>query len=165
MAVRNGYPRTGADVVREVLAALAPGELPYVESVLEAYRIDPWTLDGRRAGVPVDQVDGWSAFALGFVAETVVSLAPAEEPEASGRGRLTMLLSRWRRSRTGELANVPDTPVPAFEAEQLRLAWASAMDAATCRGYPPRDREAFAAAVVAALAVGHAPRQRRSAED
>jgi hypothetical protein len=148
-----------------VLAALAPAELPYVESVLEAYRIDPWTLDGRRAGIPADQVDGWSAFVLGFVAETVVALGPAEEPVGSGRGRLTTLLrSRRRRSRTDELANVPDTPVPAFEAEQLRRAWASATDAATCRGYRPRDREAFAAAVVAALSVGHAPRQRRSAE-
>nr|BFE71654.1 hypothetical protein GCM10020092_049550 [Actinoplanes digitatis] len=138
-----------------------PAELPFLESVLEAYRIDPWTLDGRRAGVPVDQVSAWSAFVLGFVAETVV----ATEPAAQGRGRLRTMLTRRRRSRTGELANVPDAPVPAFEAEQLRLAWSSAVDAATCRGHPPRDREAFAAAVVAALAAGHPPRQRHPAED
>ncbi|MET8153230.1 hypothetical protein ACIBSW_34125 [Actinoplanes sp. NPDC049668] len=145
--------RTGADVVRDVLAALAPAELPFLESVLEAYRIDPWTLDGRRAGVPADQVRAWSAFVLGFVAETVVAQQPAGEP---GRGRLRMMLTR-RRSRIGELANVPDAPVPAFEAEQLRRAWASAVGAAAGRGHPPRDTEAFAVAVVAALAARRPP--------
>ncbi|AGZ42816.1 hypothetical protein [Actinoplanes friuliensis] len=150
------FPRTGADVVRQVLAALAPGELPYVASVLEAYRVDPWTLDGREAGIPADQVNAWAPFVLGFVAGTVV--APAEEPVfPAGRGRLSTLVQRFWRPRLADLAGVPDTPVPALAADELRRVWAAAIDAATLRGCSARDREAFAAAVVAALAVGHLP--------
>jgi len=151
--------RTGQDVVREVLAALAPGELPLVASVLEAYRIEPWTLTGERPA-------SWAPFVLGFVAETVVSLAadePAARPVPTGRGRFAALLDLWRRPRTDELAQVPDTPVPAFDQHQLRRVWAAAGDAATTHGYSPGDREAFAAAVVAALAVGHVPRPRWAA--
>jgi len=152
--------RTGQDVVRAVLAALAPGELPDVAAVLEAYRIAPWTL----AGVPTGLPGSWAPFVLGFVAETVVSLAagePAARPVPTGRGRFAALLDRWRRPRLDELAQVPDIPVPAFDQDQLRTVWAAATDAATEHGYPLRDREAFAAAVVGALAVGHVPRPRR----
>ena len=148
--------RTGQDVVREVLAALAPAELPFVATVLEAYRIEPWTL----AGLPGGRQYGWAPFVLGFVAEMVVT--PAEgEPETAPGGRLAALLGRWRRSRTGHLAQVPDQPVPAFDQAQLRAVWAAAADAATEHGCSPGDREAFAAAVVAALSVGHLPGPRR----
>jgi hypothetical protein len=150
--------RTGQDVVREVLAALAPAELPYVGSVLEAYRIEPWTL----AGLPGGRQYGWAPFVLGFVAETVVSLAEGEPEDATGRGgRLGALLGRWRRSRADHLAQVPDQPVPAFDQGQLGAVWAAATDAATEHGCSPGDREAFAAAVVAALSVGHLPGRRR----
>jgi hypothetical protein len=157
--------RTGQDVVRGVLAALAPGELPDVAAVLEAYRIAPWTLTGVPAGLP----GSWAPFVLGFVAETVVSPAAGEpaageaaaRPGPTGRGRFAAVLDRWRRPRLDELARVPDTPVPAFDQDQLRTVWAAATDAATEHGYPLRDREAFAAAVVAALAVGYVPRPRR----
>jgi hypothetical protein len=103
---------------------------------------------------------------LGFVAETVVTLA-AGEPETAParRGRLAALLDRWRRSRTDHLAQVPDQPVPAFDQGQLRAVWAAATDAATEHGCSPGDREAFAAAVVAALSVGHLPGPRRPPED
>ena len=158
--MRDDSLRTGDDVVREVLAALAPGELPYLESVLEAYRIDPWSLGAGGAGIPVDQVTAWAPFVLGFVAETVVGISG--EPADGGRRRgFAALLDRWRRPRTDELANVPDTPVPAFDQEQLRRVRAAAGTAATDRGYSPGDREAFAAAIVAALAVGHLPQPRR----
>jgi hypothetical protein len=153
--------RTGQDVVREVLAALAPAELPYVGSVLAAYRIQPWTL----TGLPGGRQAGWAPFVLGFVAETVVSLAVGEpETAPARRGRLAALLGRWRRSRTDHLAQVPDQPVPAFDQGQLRAVWAAATDAATEHGCSPGDREAFAAAVVAALSVGHLPGPRRPPE-
>ncbi|MFI7542626.1 hypothetical protein [Actinoplanes sp. NPDC049599] len=153
--------RTGEDVVREVLAALAPGELPEVATVLEAYRIAPWTLTGVPAGLRAR----WAPFVLGFVAETVVTLAagePAARPVPTGRGRFAALLDLWRRPRTDELAQVPDTPVPAFDQHQLRAVWAAAATAANAHGYSPGDREAFAAAVVGALAAGHVPRPRWS---
>ena len=153
--------RTGQDVVREVLAALAPGELPYVASVLEAYRIAPWTLTGEPPG---GRQGKWAPFVLGFVAETVVSLAAEEaaaRPAPTGRGRIAALLGLRRRPRIDELAQVPDTPVPAFDHVQLRKVWTAATAAATDHGYSRGDREAFAAAVVAALADGHLPRQRR----
>ncbi|RSM72595.1 hypothetical protein DMB66_05510 [Actinoplanes sp. ATCC 53533] len=153
--------RTGQDVVREVLAALAPGELPYVASVLEAYRIAPWTLTGEPPG---GRQGTWAPFVLGFVAETVVSLAAGESaarPAPAGRGRIAALLDLWRRPRIDALAQVPDTPVPAFDHVQLREVWTAATNAATDHGYSRGDREAFAAAVVAALAAGHLPRQRR----
>jgi hypothetical protein len=153
--------RTGQDVVREVLAALAPGELPYVESVVQAYRISPWTLAGDLPGGP----DGsWTPFVLGFVAETVVELAagpPVTRPVPAGRRRFAALLDLWRRPRGDELAQVPDTPIPAFDHEQLRRVWAAATDAATEHGWSLGDREAFAAAVVGALASGHPPRRPR----
>lgn len=155
--------RTGQDVVREVLAALAPGELPFVASVLEAYRIEPWTLTGESPGVPGGRQGPWAPFVLGFVAEMVVSQA-AGEPVArpSDRwGRVVALLDRWRRSRVDELAQVPDMPVPAFDQEQLRKAWVAAMTAASGHGCSLGDREAFAAAVVGALSAGHLPRPRR----
>jgi hypothetical protein len=154
--------RSGLDVVREVLAALAPGELPYVAEVLRAYRIQPWTLGGDLpAGPPVS----WTPFVLGFVAETVVALA-AGEPVPAGRRRSAPLpgpwrLDRWRRPRDERRASLPDRPVPAFDEDQLRTVWAAAMDAATEHGRSLRDREAFAAAVVAALSVGHVPRPLR----
>jgi hypothetical protein len=157
--------RTGQDVVREVLAALAPGELPFVASVLEAYRIAPWTLTGDPPRLPAGPQAPWAPFVLGFVAETVVTLAagaPAARPVPTGRGRFAALLDLWRRPRIDELAQVPDTPVPAFDQDQLRQVWAAATDAATDHGYSLGDREAFAAAVVAALAAGHVPRPRWS---
>ncbi len=167
-AVRTGQDedavRTGQDVVREVLAALAPGELPYLASVLEAYRVEPWTLTGEPPAMPGGHEDCWAPFVLGFVAETVVSLAAGPTPARSvpsGRGRFAALLDLWRRRRADELAQVPDTPVPAFDHDQLRKVWTAATDAATGRGCSLGDREAFAAAVVAALAVGHLPRPRR----
>ncbi|MFB9360573.1 hypothetical protein [Actinoplanes nipponensis] len=149
--------RTGQDVVREVLAALAPGELPYVASVLEAYRIAPWTL----TGVPGGPRDAWAPFVLGFVAETVVALAAGEPAAEPARGRFAALFALWRRRPTDDLAQAPDRPVPAFDEDQLRKVWGAATEATTRHGYPPGDREAFAAAVVAALALGHLPRPRR----
>lgn len=153
--------RTGQDVVREVLAALAPGELPFVASVLESYRTEPWTLTGEPFG---GRQEAWAPFVLGFVAETVVALAAGERAAgpATGLGRFVALLDTWRRPRVDRLAQVPDTAVPAFDQEQLRKVWTAATVAATEHGYSHRDREAFAAAVVAALATGHLPRQRRS---
>ena len=138
--------RSGEDVVRAVLVALAPGELPGLGTVLESYRIRPWTLAGDY-GAPVAQVDAWAPFVLGFVAETVVGLIPPLSTHRAGR-------NRWRRRRGEDLAGMPDRVVPAFEDGQLRQVWAAASDAATARGYSPGDREAFAAAVVAALAGG-----------
>jgi hypothetical protein len=151
--------RTGQDVVRQVLAALAPGELPDVAGVLEAYRSEPWTLTGGLPG------GSWTPFVLGFVAETVVPLGvgSAAVPPPAG-GRFGALLGLWRRPRSAELAQVPDIPVPAFDHEQLRKVWAAATDAATEHGCTLGDREAFAAAMVAALAAGHVPRPRRSPE-
>jgi hypothetical protein len=160
--------RTGQDVVREVLAALAPGELPYVGSVLEAYRIAPWTLTGEPPGMPGGQQAGWAPFVLGFVAETVVSLIAGDPPAApppTARGRLAALFASWRRVRADDLAQVPDLPVPAFDEDRLRKVWAAATEATTRHGCSPGDREAFAAAVVAALAAGPLPRPRRPRED
>jgi hypothetical protein len=164
-------------VVREVLAALAPGELPYVEAVLRTYRMEPRTLAGDPpAGLPVS----WAPFVLGFVAETVVALAAGEPVPAAPRRSATLpglwrrdlwrrdlwrldlwRLDLWRRPRGERLAQLPDLPIPAFDEDQLRTVWAAAVDAATERGRSPGDREAFAAAVVAALSVGHVPRPRR----
>jgi hypothetical protein len=144
--------RTGQDVVREVLAALAPGELPQVASVLAAYRRRPW----RSADGPDGPLAGWAPFVLGFVAETVV---PPAGP--TGRGWFAALSPRRRRARTDHLAQVADLPVPAFDHAQLCAVWAAAVDAATERGCSAGDREAFAAAVVAAFAVGHLPGPRR----
>jgi hypothetical protein len=149
--------RTGADVVRDMVAALEPGELPYLESVLEAYRTDPWALGGGLAGIPVDQVTAWAPLALGLVAETVVDLAA---PPPAGRGWIATVLIRRSRARVAALANVPDSPVPACDERQLRRVWTTATGAAADRGYPPRDREAFAAAAVAAFS-GQLPRQIR----
>jgi hypothetical protein len=78
----------------------------------------------------------------------------------TGRGRFAALLDLWRRQRVDDLAEVPDTPVPAFDQHQLQQVWAAATDAATDHGCSRGDREAFAAAVVAALAAGHVPRPR-----
>jgi hypothetical protein len=157
--------RTGQDVVRQVLAALAPGELPYVGTVLAAYRSEPWTLTSDPPTLPVGQRASWAPFVLGFVAETVMTLAAGSavaRPPAAGR--FGALRDLWRRPRTGELALAPDLPVPAFDHEQLRKVWAAATDAATDHGCSLGDREAFAAAMVAALAAGHVPRPRRSPE-
>jgi hypothetical protein len=163
--------RSGQDVVREVLAALAPGELPYVAAVLRAYRIEPWTLGGDLpAALPVS----WTPFVLGFVAETVVALA-AGEPVPAGPRRSGKLfrpwpldrwrLDRWRRPRDVRWASLPDLPIPAFDEDQLRTVWAAAIDAATEHGRSLGDREAFAAAVVAALSVGHVPRPLHPPQD
>jgi hypothetical protein len=155
--VDDDFSRTGQDVVREVLAALAPGELPYVEPVLRAYRIRPWVPAGDLpAGLP----GTWTPFVLGFVTAAVVTPAgaAATRPVAGGRRRFAALLDRWRRPRHEHLAWVPDLPVPAFDHEQLRAVWAAATDAATGHGCSLRDREAFAAAVVAALSAGPVPR-------
>lgn len=121
--------RTGLDVAREILAALAPGELPHVEAVL------------RGDGPPV----GWTPFVLAFVGETVVRLVHDPPPR-----------SRWRRAR-GRLSE----PVPAFDQDQLRTAWAAAVDAAMENDRSAGDCEAFAAAVVATLSTGHLPHRRR----
>lgn len=153
--------RTGQDVVREVLAALAPGELPAVAAVLRAYRNRPWTVRDTPPALPAGPQVVWAPFVLAFVAETVVSLAtgePAAGPAPTGWARFTALLDRWRPRAAGP-ARAPDVPVPAFDHEQLRRVWAAATDAATDHGCSLGDREAFAAAMVAALAAGHLPRR------
>jgi hypothetical protein len=142
--------RSGEDVVRAVLVALAPGELPGLGTVLESYRIKPWTLAGDY-GAPVAQVDAWAPFVLGFVAETVVGLIPEPATRRAGRRWWSGLFVPWGRPRHDDPAG---WVVPAFEDQQLRQVWAAASDAATARGYSTGDREAFAAAVVAALASG-----------
>jgi hypothetical protein len=152
--------RTGQDVVREVLAALAPGELASVESVVQAYRVRPWTSSREPRGRQVT----WAPFVLGFVAEIVTGLAAGDRagpPGLTGLGRLGALLGAGRRFRNDDLARAPDLPVPAFDEPQLRRVWAAATDAATDHGCSPGDREAFAAAMVAALSAGHLPGPRR----
>ena len=141
--------RNGQDVVREVLSALAPGELPYVAAVLRGGDLP--------AGLPVP----WTPFVLGFVGGTVVALA-AGEPVPAGPPRFATLLGLgrrgpWRRPRGERWARLSDLPIPAFDEDQLRGVWAAAIDAATEHGRSPGDREAFAAAVVAALSAGHLP--------
>ena len=150
MNVEDEAVRTAEDVVREVMGALAPRELPYLAGVVAAYRVQPWSLARAPRG-------SWSPFVLAFVAEAAL---PLLAPGPHRRGRLAALLAPGRRSR--HLADVPGTAMPAFDGDQLRLAWAAAVDAATDHGCPAGDREAFAAALVDTLAAGHLPRTRWS---
>jgi hypothetical protein len=147
---RDEAVRTAEDVVREVVGALAPRELPYLAGVVVAYRVQPWFLARAPGG-------SWSPFVLAFVAEAVL---PLLTPDPTRRGRLAAVLARRHRSR--DLVHAPGTPVPAFDGDQLRRAWAAAVDAAGEHGCPAGDREAFAAALVGTLAAGHRPRTRWS---
>ena len=154
--------RTGQDVVRQVLAALAPDELPAVAAVLRAYRERPWTVRDGPPAMPACRPVVWAPFVLAFVAETVVAPVPGEpvpgEPTAGGWAGLRALTRRWQ-PRTAGLSRVPDVEVPAFDHEQLRRVWAAATDAATEHGCSRGDREAFAAAMVAVLSAGPVPRR------
>ncbi|MEV4640000.1 hypothetical protein AB0J80_21890 [Actinoplanes sp. NPDC049548] len=75
--VMDGDERTGADVVREVIVALSPQELPFLESVFSSYRADPWTLEDD-ARVPADERVPWAPFAMGFVGQSIVGGLRAE---------------------------------------------------------------------------------------
>ncbi|MEV8503635.1 hypothetical protein AB0368_02260 [Actinoplanes sp. NPDC051475] len=159
--------RTGADVVREVIVALSPRELPFLESVLDSYRLDPWTLEDD-ARSPVDQRVPWAPFAMGFVAQDVVGLlraagwSPGGAAEPPGSPWWGWLPSRaGRRLRWGDLALVPDLVLPALEEPHLHRIWTDAVRAAAAKGLSPADREAFAAAVIAGLTVGRLPLSRR----
>ncbi|MFI7601951.1 hypothetical protein [Actinoplanes sp. NPDC049681] len=152
--------RTGADVVREVIVALSPRELPFLEAVLDSYRADPWTLEDD-AKSPVDQRVPWATFAMGFVAQDVVGLLRAAGWSPRGPSWWGRFPSRMgRRPRWADLAVVPDLVLPALEEPYLHRIWADAVRAAAVKGLSPADREAFAAAVVAGLTVGRLPLSR-----
>jgi hypothetical protein len=162
--VADGNDRTGADVFREVIVALSPRELPFLDSVVSSYRADPWTLE-EDARLPADERVPWALFAMGFVAQSVVG------GSAPGPGLVASMpappRARWWRTRSlpprrHHLAMAPDLVLPAPDEPYLQRIRADAVRAAAVKGCSPADREAFAAAVIAALTVGRLPLSRRA---
>ena len=149
----DGEQRTVADVVREVIVALSPGELPRLDSVFESYRHDPWTVEDD-VRLPVDDAVPWAVFVMGFVGQSVVGTLRTPVPRHRGR--------KWRWRRRAEGGDPAGMVLPAAGEAQLQHVRADAMEAATFRGCSPEDREAFAAAVVTALTIGRLPLPRRS---
>jgi hypothetical protein len=133
LAPVNDEPlRTGLDVVREILAALAPGELPHVEAVLRG--------DGPR--VP------WTPFVLGFVGGPVASLVGDPPPRSwwrRPRRRLPDLVPAFDHDQLRTVwAAAVDAAAAADRSPADREAFAAAVVATLSTGHLPhrsrRDR-------------------------
>jgi hypothetical protein len=120
--------RTGLDVVREIVAALAPGELPYVAAALR----------GDRSAV------SWTPFVLSFVGETVVRLAGGPVPRARWRrtrGRLTDPVPAFDQEQLREVwAEAVDAATEDERSPADREAFAAAVVATLSTGHLPQRR-------------------------
>ncbi|GAA2603261.1 hypothetical protein [Paractinoplanes durhamensis] len=142
---------SGEDLVRAVLAEIAPHEVSQIGMVLAAYRRSPWPAvpdEGGRghptgAGLPVDQVASWSAFVAAFIGQVLATLVVEEGAKAGGRS----LLARLRKPKPRLTVEVP------ADLEERRLAEVrgAALQAALDRGFPDSSAEQFADAVVTKL--------------
>ena len=120
--------RTGLDVVREILAFLAPGELPHVAAVL----------GGDRPPV------SWTPFVLHFVKETVVRLAGDPVPRGwwrRPRGRLTDPVPAFDQDQLRAVwAAAVDAAAEDDRSPADREAFAAAVVATLSTGHLPHRR-------------------------
>ena len=141
---------SGEDLVRAVLAEVAPEELPYIGVVLAAYRRSPWPAAPDRrgrghptgAGVPVDQLASWGAFVAAFIGQALATMVVEDSAKAAGRA----LLVRFRKPKP-RLTR----PVPVIEEPLLTEVRAAAVQAALDRDFPEWSAQRFADAVITNL--------------
>ena len=142
---------SGEDLVREVVAELAPREVPQLDLVLDAYRRDPWPVVPVRggwghpngAGAWVDQAGSWAVFVTAFLGNVLAGQLAEEGFKRAGRG-----LRGWLRRPKSRLADPAPDPL---DDRQLAEVGAAARQAALDRGFPDASAEQFAAAVTRAL--------------
>jgi hypothetical protein len=138
--------RTSFDVVRDVLAELAPGEERFLPEVWEIYRRAPAKRRTRDrilgAGIPTDTRD-WTSIVLLAVGSTLLAAAETPAEDSGPRG----VASRLRRLRDRFLGRVgPEPAAPVVRPGQRPLLVAAIRAKATATGISEERVDALVAA-------------------